>query len=101
MCLVAYPVISVSGMLPFLGAVRVYTFRDCVAVNAERFGRVGNAFLVPSEGFLNIKLFELFQSFIQHDVTIKHIFYYCFKAGAYLHLSPVLFSYYSVLHWVR
>jgi len=90
MCFVTGSLISVCRVFPFLGAVRVYALRDCVAVNAERFGRVGNAFLVPSEGFLNIELFELFQSFIQHDVTIKHIFYHCFEAGAYLHLSPVL-----------
>jgi hypothetical protein len=91
MGLVICPVIP-GVMLPFLGAVRVYAFGDGVAVDAERLGGVRNALLVPSEGFLNIELFELFQSFIQHDVTIKHIFYNCFKAGAYLHLSPVLLS---------
>ncbi len=89
----ASSMISVSGAFPFLGAVRVYALRDCIAVNAESFGGVRNALLVPSERFLNIELFELFQSFVQHYVTIEHIFYDCFQAGAYLHLSPVLFGY--------
>jgi hypothetical protein len=85
-------VISVRRVLPFLRAVRVHTLGDGVAVDAERFGGVRNAFLVPGEGFLNIELFEFFQSFVEHDVTIEHIFYDCFQAGAYLHLSPVLLS---------
>jgi hypothetical protein len=83
---------TVRLVLPFLRAIRVYALGDSVAVNAEGFGGVRDSFLVPGERFLNIELFEFFQSFIQHDVTIKHVFYNCFQAGAYLHLSPVLLS---------
>jgi hypothetical protein len=93
MSLVAGSVISVCGVFPFLGAVRVNALGDCVAMDAERLGGVRNAFLVPGKRFLNIELFEFFESFIQHDVTVEHIFYHCFQAGAYLHLSPVLLSY--------
>src|SRR6266850_417460 len=53
---------------------------------------VWDAFLVSGKGFLNIKLLKFFQSLIKHDVAIKHIFYYGFQAGAYLHLFPVLLS---------
>jgi len=84
--------VPVRLVRPFLGAVRVHALGDGVAVDAERFGGVRNAFLVSGESFLNIELFEFFESFVEHDVTIEHIFYNCFKAGAYLHLSPVLLS---------
>jgi len=69
--------ISVEVVLTFLRAVGVYPFGDGVAVDAEGFGRVGNALFVPREGFLDIQLFEFPQGFIQRDVTIKHFFDYC------------------------
>jgi hypothetical protein len=62
-------------------------------VDAEGFGGVRDAFLVSSKRFLYVKLFEFFESFVEHDVTVEHVFDDSFKAGAYLHLSPVLFNY--------
>src|SRR5712692_3388325 len=54
-------------------------------MDAERVGSIGDAFLVAGKCFLNIQLFELLQSFVEHDVTIEHLFDHCFQSGAYLH----------------
>src|SRR5207247_10646863 len=79
------------------------SLRNRVAVNAESFGGVRDAFLVSAKRFLNVELFEFFQSLVEHDVAVEHIFDDCFQAGAYLHLSPVLLSYeiYRVLNPTR
>ncbi len=70
---------------PFLLPIRIDSLRDCVAVDAERVGGIGDALLVAREGLLNIQLFELLQSFVEHDVSIEHLFDNCFQSGAYLH----------------
>ena len=59
-------------------------------MDSQRRGRVSDPFLVARICFLNVKLLELLERFIQHDVPVKHIFNYCFQAGAYLHRSFVL-----------
>jgi hypothetical protein len=62
-------------------------------MNAEGVGGVGDAFLVSVVGFLDVELFEFFESFVEQDMTIQHVVNYCFEAGAYLHLSLVLSGY--------
>ena len=49
----------VRVVLAFLGAIRVNPLGNRVAVDAERFGRVGNSLLVAREGFLYVELFKL------------------------------------------
>ena len=41
-------------------------------MGAQRLGSVRDAPLVSRKCLLNVKLFELFQSFTEHDVAIKH-----------------------------
>ena len=62
-------------------------------MNAEGGGGVGDAFLISVVGFLDVELFEFFQSLVEQDLTIQHVVNYCFEAGAYLHLSLVLSGY--------
>ena len=54
-------------------------------MDAERVGGIGDALLVAGKGFLNVKLFELLQSFVEPDMTIQHFFDHSFQSGAYLH----------------
>jgi hypothetical protein len=71
--------ISVVVMvLPLFGAIGINSFGNRVAVDAERFGSVGNALLVAHKGLLDVELLELGQGLIQHDVAVKHLFDYCF-----------------------
>lgn len=79
-----------STRLPFLSPIRIHPFRDRVAMNPQRCGGVRDPLLVARVGLLNIKLLEFFERFIQHDVPVKHVFNYCFQAGAYLHFYFVL-----------
>jgi hypothetical protein len=76
-----------SIRLSFLSAIRIHAFRDRVAMDPERCGRVRDPFLVAGVRFLDVKLLEFFERFIKHDVPVKHVFNYCFQAGAYLHQS--------------
>ena len=64
-------------VLAFLGPVRIDSLGNRVAVDAQGFGRVRNAFLVADESFLNVKLFKLVERFIQKDVAVEHVFDYC------------------------
>jgi len=59
-------------------------------MNSKRCRGVSDPLLVARVGFLDIKLLEFFERFIQHDVPVKHVFDYCFQAGAYLHFYFVL-----------
>ena len=77
---------AVLLMLAFLCAIRINALRNRVAMNAEGGGGVRDAFLVSRVSFLNVKLLELIESFIQKDVTVEHVFDYGFEAGADLHL---------------
>jgi len=61
-------------MLSFRGAVRIDTLGNRVPVDAQRFCRVRDAFLVSDEGFLNIEFFKLVERFIQKDVAVEHVF---------------------------
>jgi hypothetical protein len=54
-------------------------------MDAEGVGSIGDALFVAREGLLNVKLFELLQSFVEPDVTIQHFFDHSFQTGAYLH----------------
>jgi len=54
-------------------------------MDAEGVGSSGDALFVAREGLLNVKLFELLQSFVQPDVAIQHFFDHSFQSGAYLH----------------
>ena len=74
---------SVPG--PFLFSIRIDSLRDCVSMDAECVGSIGDALLVAREGLLNVQLFELLQSFVEPDVTIQHFFDHSFQTGAYLH----------------
>ena len=58
----------------FLAAVRIDPLGDSVPMDAESSGGVRNSLLVPAVRLLNVKLLKFFQGFIEHDVTIKHIF---------------------------
>jgi hypothetical protein len=69
----------------FLFSIRMDSLRDGVSVDAEGVGRIGDALLVAREGLLNVKLFELLQSFVEPDVTIQHFFDHSFQSVAYLH----------------
>ena len=62
-------------------------------MDPERGGCVRDPLLVAGVRFLDVELLEFFQRFIQHDVPVKHVFNYCFQAGAYLHrcLCPIQF----------
>ena len=79
--------------LPFLSAIGIHAFRDRVAMDPERCCRVRDPLFVTRVRFLDVELLEFFQRFIQHDVPVKHVFNYCFQAGAYLHrcLCPIQF----------
>jgi hypothetical protein len=68
----------VRVVLAFFRAVRIYSLRDRVAVDAEGFGGVGNALLVSVEGLLNVELFELGDGLIQCNVAVEHVVDYCF-----------------------
>jgi len=59
-------------------------------MDPERRGRVRDPLLVAGVRFLDVKLLEFFERFIKHDVPVKHVFNYCFQAGAYLHRFFVL-----------
>ena len=74
-----------SIRLPFLSAIRIHAFRDCVAMDPERGGCVRDPLLVAGVRFLDVELLEFFERFVKHDVPVKHVFNYCFQAGAYLH----------------
>ena len=69
---------GVGVILPLLRPVGIYAFGNCIAVNAERLGGVGNALLVAREGLLDIELFKLGQGLIKHDVAIEHFFNHSF-----------------------
>ena len=80
---------TIRAMLPLFSPIRVDTFRDRVAVNAERRGGVSDSLLISRVGFLDVKLLEFFERLVQHDVAVEHVFNYSFEAGADLHrLSP-------------
>ena len=55
-------------------AVGIDALGNCVAVDSQGFGRVGNALLVAHESFLDVKLFEFFEGLIQKDAAIEHVF---------------------------
>jgi len=74
---------SVPG--PFLFSIRIDSLGDCVSMDAERVGSIGDALLVAREGLLNIQLFELVESLVQSDVTIEHLVDNSFQSRAYLH----------------
>ena len=79
MVLRAFPAVRVGElMLSFRGAVGIDAFGNRVAVDPERFGGIGNSFLVPNKSFLNVEFFKLVERFIQKDVAVKHVFDYCF-----------------------
>ena len=80
---------TIRAMFPFFGAIRVNAFRDRVAVNAERRGGVSDPLLVARVSFLDVKLLELFERLVQHDVAVEHVFNYSFEAGANLHYYGV------------
>lgn len=58
----------------FLSTIGIDPFGNRVAVNAEGFGGMRNAPLVPRVGFLNVELLELLERFIQKDVAVEHVF---------------------------
>ena len=60
-------------MLSLFGAVRTDSLRDSVAMNPQRVRGVRDALVISREGFLDVKLLELFQSFIEKDVAIEHV----------------------------
>jgi len=70
---------------PFLSAIGIDSFGNCIAVDAESVGGVCDALSISRESFLNIELFEFCQSLVQHYPAIQHIIDHCFQAGAYLH----------------
>ena len=70
---------------PFLFSIRIDPLGDGVSMDAEGVGGIGDALFVAREGLLNVQLFELLQSFVEHDVTIQHFFDHSFQSGAYLH----------------
>jgi len=70
---------------PFLFSIRIDSLGDGVSMDAEGVGGISDALLIAREGLLNVQLFELLQSFVQHDVTIQHFFDHSFQSGAYLH----------------
>ena len=72
-----------------LRAVSIDALRDCVSMDAEGVGRIGDAPVITNKGFLNVELFELLESFIEHDVSIKHLFDHSFQSGAYLHRTSL------------
>jgi len=74
---------SVPGA--FLFSIRIDSLGDGIAMDAEGVGRIGDALFVAREGLLNVKLFELLQSFVEPDVPIQHFFDHSFQSGAYLH----------------
>jgi hypothetical protein len=78
---------QMRGVLSFLSAIRVDALGDGVAVDAQSLGSVRNTLFVSRKGFLNVKLFEFFKSFVEHYVTVEHIFDHSFETGAYLHFS--------------
>jgi hypothetical protein len=55
-------------------------------MNTERNRGVRDAPFVSAVSLLNVELFKLFESFIEHDMTIEHVVDYGFQTGAYLHL---------------
>ena len=64
---------SVRVVFAFFGAIGIYAFRDRIAVDAEGFGGVGNALLVPGEGLLNVELLELGDGLIKCNVAVEHV----------------------------
>ncbi len=54
-------------------------------MDPERGGCVRDPLLVAGVRFLDVELLEFFERFVKHDVPVKHVFNYCFQAGAYLH----------------
>jgi hypothetical protein len=61
---------AVGLMFSFLGAVGIYAFGNRVAMDAEGGGGVDDSPLVAAVRFLDVELFELFQSFIEADVAV-------------------------------
>ena len=61
-------------VLSFCSTVGIDSLGNGVAVDAEGFGSMRNAFLVSDESLLNVKLFKLVKRFIQKDVAVKHVF---------------------------
>ena len=55
-------------------------------MDPEGCRRVCDSLLVARVRFLDVELLEFFERLIKHDVPVKHVFDYCFQAGAYLHL---------------
>src|SRR5690242_3097309 len=55
-------------------------------MNPQRRSGVSNPLLVTRVGLLNVELLEFLECLVKHDVTIEHVFDYCFETGAYLHL---------------
>lgn len=76
-------------MFSFVGAIRIDSFGNRVAMDAQRGGGVRDALLVARECFLNVELFEFLKSFVEHDVAVEHVVDYSFQSGAYLHQSLV------------
>ncbi len=82
----AYFMVGLARMpRPFLFSIRIDSLGDGVSMDAEGVGSIGDALFVACEGLLNVKLFELLQSFVQPDVAIQHFFDHSFQSGAYLH----------------
>lgn len=69
-----FPVGISQLMLALAGAIGIDALGYSVAVDAEGFGGVRNAFLVADEGLLNVELFEFLEGLVQKDVAVQHVF---------------------------
>ena len=60
-----------------------------VAMDAEDGSGVRDMLLVPRHGFLDVKLFEFAQGFIQKDVALEHFVDQAFESGTHQSSFPV------------
>ena len=65
-------------VLSLLRTVGIDSLGNRVAVDAEGFGGVRNTLLVSRKCLLDVELFKLVEGFIQEDVSVEHVFNYCF-----------------------
>lgn len=87
MSLVHYLVIAAAVLGPaFRATIRVDAFGDRVSMNAECLSGMRDSFAVSRKCFLNVKFFEFFERFAEHDVAIKHRVNHCLELRSYLHL---------------